>query len=257
MRRLVEYLKKPAGVAAVLAICGLTAAATGAIPDSGTGLVHLCYQKGAGSERGGAELRIMDGTSGRCKRGDKALAINARGPQGAQGPQGVQGPEGQQGPQGPEGPEGPQGPPGDDGDDGDDGAPGQQGPAGVSTAYATENVEVTIGANPGEVLVLSETVPAGSYAINAKAVVENGVADTDDATFACRMFAGASPTFIDSALVDIPDDGETFFATLALQATLTGFAGGAIEVRCDESGPSGTGTVSFAKLTAIRLDTIG
>jgi hypothetical protein len=257
MRRLVEYLKKPAGIAAVLAICGLTAAATGAIPDSGTGLVHLCYQKGAQSERGGAELRVMDGATGRCKRGDKALAINARGPAGAQGPQGEQGPPGEPGPQGPQGDVGPQGPAGDDGDDGADGAPGQQGPPGVSTAYAASVEREELGTNPSVEVVLSKTVPAGTYAVNAKLEAQNGVGiiDMDDAVIRCSLFAGAAS--IDANDVYLFDDEGVSTASLALQGTIVGFAGGALEVRCQETGSSNAASVEEVKLTAIKLDTIG
>ena len=257
MRRLVEFLKRPAGVATMLAICGLTAVATGAIPDSRTGLVHLCYQKGSGSERGGAELRIMDGATGRCKRGDKSLAINARGPEGAQGPQGERGPVGPPGPEGAQGEQGPPGQDGEDGDDGEDGAPGPQGQPGLSTAYAASNERVAIGDNPGVVVAITKAVPAGTYAINAKLEAQNGFGfvDVEDAVINCTLFAGASA--IDSTEIFIDEDEGSSTSSLALQGTVTNFAGGALQVRCQETSSSNASSVEEIKLTAIKLDTIG
>ncbi|MDQ3760087.1 MAG: hypothetical protein M3331_09115, partial [Actinomycetota bacterium] len=103
--------RRPLALAAALALCGGAAIATGSIPNSSTGEVHLCFQKrAASSERGGAEVRIFDDelNPGACLKGDRELAINQ------QGPQGERGATGPQGPSGPTGPTGPAGPPGQD-----------------------------------------------------------------------------------------------------------------------------------------------
>jgi len=87
--------------------------------------------------------------------------------------------------------------------------------------------------------------------------VLNGFAliDIDDAEVSCSLFAGAAS--IDSNEVYLFDDEGQSIASLALQGTITGFAGGALEVRCQETGSSNAVAVEEIKLTAIKLDTIG
>jgi len=105
------------------------------------GVYYACYQEGTGS------LRLVRKNVA-CRKGERRVVWNVRGPTGPTGPEGpvgaqgipgVPGPTGAQGPQGgigptgavgPQGPAGPQGPQGDPGLQGPQGDPGPQGPQG-------------------------------------------------------------------------------------------------------------------------------
>lgn len=83
---------------AAAVIGGLVMAAVGGvawatIPDSG-GVIHGCVQRASG------QLRVLDHSSGSCRRDEVALNWNQQGLQGVQGAQGPQGPQGDQGPSG-------------------------------------------------------------------------------------------------------------------------------------------------------------
>jgi hypothetical protein len=105
---------------------------------------------------------------------------------------GLQGPKGDTGPAGPTGPQGPaglQGPAGTNGTNGTNGAPGAQGPAGPSDVYIAEgpgNFAFEGGLNGNApTLVVSLTVPAGSYSITAVVPINN--LDADDQTGSCWL----------------------------------------------------------------------
>ncbi|HVM17194.1 MAG TPA: lamin tail domain-containing protein [Gaiellaceae bacterium] len=100
-KQTIAALAALASVAAVAAV----ATATGAVaPAQATeGLIHAC------SHPNGGWLRAVASPE-RCKRRERALTWNERGPQGPQGPRGERGPQGEPGPAGPAGPPGPAGP---------------------------------------------------------------------------------------------------------------------------------------------------
>ncbi|HEY8581589.1 MAG TPA: hypothetical protein VIL49_01530 [Capillimicrobium sp.] len=112
------------------------------------------------------------------KPGARKALRGRPGPAGAQGPQGLRGPQGEPGPAGPEGPQGP---------------PGPAGPGGAAGAalVRTTGPDVFTGTTP---YVVSGTLPAGAYAVTAKAVLGfNSV----NATGRCSLSAG--PTAVDIA----------------------------------------------------------
>jgi len=128
--------------AAVLVVAGGVAVATGAIPSSGTGTVHLCYDRpDAIGDRGGAKLMIIDKqlNSKGCDSDETELVLNTNGspgpagPPGATGPAGPTGATGATGATGPQGPGGPQGETGETGETGPQGLTGPAGPAGGDT----------------------------------------------------------------------------------------------------------------------------
>jgi hypothetical protein len=88
---------------ALVALAGAAVAAT-QIPDR-NGVIHGCRKV-----QGGA-LRVV-ARDAACRRGEKPLSWNRRGPVGPAGPAGAAGPAGPKGEQGPQGPAGPQGPEG-------------------------------------------------------------------------------------------------------------------------------------------------
>lgn len=98
-----SILSRALSIAVAVAVLAGIGVATGAIPESGTGVVHLCYQRGeARGDKGGAELRVYDASANQkgCTTGDATLTMNQTGPAGSPGPQGIPGPQGPRGPQG-------------------------------------------------------------------------------------------------------------------------------------------------------------
>jgi len=100
-----------------------------AIP-SADGLINGCYSKKTGA------LRLVDGK--KCKKSERSVSWNKRGPQGPRGLQGAQGPRGAQGmpgSQGTQGPQGEQGIQGEQGLQGEQGGEGPQGPTGPGAEF--------------------------------------------------------------------------------------------------------------------------
>lgn len=226
----------------LLAVVGGVAAATGAIPDSDDREVHLCYQPGDSRERSGAEARLVDAEripgDRNCRRGDRELAINQRGPQG------------------PEGPEGPKGDKGDRGDKGDPGAPGQPGAPASSAAFSTRE-DSEQGIDQTSTTLVGKTIPAGSYAIGGKLQINNN--DTEDVAYGgCQLRIGS--TFVDAGTYELGRALTGGFGTgtehLPLQATATVGASTSIYVQCDNDS-DGEPAASNVVLTAIKVDAIG
>jgi hypothetical protein len=225
-----SMLARPLALTATVVLVGGVAIATGAIPSGGTGEVHFCFQKAAAKEKGGAEVRVFDAeaTPDACAKGDRELVMN------------------QQGTQGPTGPTGPPGGPG---------AQGATGPAGPSAVYNASPGDTVI-VNSDEV-VASTNVPAGSYAISASLEVING--DDDDRAFVyCDLRAGGNDLAFYPQPINLPgdagDDGDT--EHLAMNGVASGFAGGAIDLQCEEVGPSDKVTVILPVLNAIKVDSV-
>jgi hypothetical protein len=123
-------------------------------------------------------------------------------------------------------------------------------PAGTATAYAARTEQTSMHNDPFD--VVSKNVPAGSYAVNAKAALRNAD-DDDEALVVCNLYAG-------DLLVD-----QSFFIVLtertleieptetrnfALQAVVPNFGGGAIKVSCSEV------AVFDAVVTAIKVGSV-
>jgi hypothetical protein len=115
----------------------------------------------------------------RLSRRARATLKGARGPAGPAGGAGATGPAGGVGPAGPAGPAGAPGTPGAKGEKGDagaPGAPGAPGPAGIGPAFFEGTGSRTI-AQGGTVAVVPMTLPAGSYVLSAKAVLNSATRD--------------------------------------------------------------------------------
>jgi collagen triple helix repeat protein len=215
MNALDRKLTRPLTIAAALAL-GASAVATGAIPDSGTGLVHLCYQgRAAHHERGGAELRIYDGegNSGDCMKGDRELTLNQRGPIGATGATGAHGAtgiRGATGPRGATGTSGTNGTPGARGATGSqgatgatgaDGATGATGPAGDIPAYYNQsfflNGPIDVDGQGRDIVTLD--LPAGNYFLSAQTIVSTG---DGDPLILCNLEGN-------TAVMDLSDNANT------------------------------------------------
>lgn len=103
LRSKLSYANVAATLALVLTAGGAAFAATGGIPGK-DGTIHGCYLKKSGS------LRVV--ARPKCRKGERALKWNVRGPAGPQGERGLQGEQGVQGNQGVQGVQGQQGVPG-------------------------------------------------------------------------------------------------------------------------------------------------
>jgi hypothetical protein len=198
------------------------------IPDA-SGVIHTCYNK-----NGNATLRVIDNSIEQCKSNETALNFNQTGPQGPQGPQG---------PVGPAGPQGPQGLQGLQGATGATGATGPAGASGTSTAYVARQTGSYRTVTTAGTLLLSKTVPAGSYVINAK--VEGINLDGDPQTMTCSLSTG------DISKARLSDD-EVGSQILALQDAVTFNATTTILFGC---GGFDLAADHFV-LTAVKVDSI-
>jgi hypothetical protein len=190
------------------------------------GVVNGCYKKSGGT------LRVIDTAVAQCdSRAEIPIAWNQTGPQ---GPQGIQGPIG------PVGPQGVQGPQGTTGLTGATGPAGPQGPSGLSDAYFSKNDTDHVLDEP--VVLISKSVPAGSYVINARVEAFND--DGDLQTIQCSLNTGDA--------VDVKIDGDAWSETVALQDVAVFNAPATITLTCG-------GFQIFAEhsvLTAIKVNAI-
>ena len=199
----------------------------------------------------GTYLLRLIATDGKTATFD--VTLGAQGPKGDQGIQGIQGPVGPQGPQGPVGPQGPQGqtgPQGPQGPQGATGATGATGPAGApgtSEAYYGRN-DNNFGFT-GPVTLISKNVPAGSYVISARAVLENF--DGDHQPQSCELRDGAGNLIDEVSLVAQPvsDDLRLLFV---LQGAFTFNAPATINFICRGFNAG----VRRSVLTAVKVSSI-
>jgi hypothetical protein len=161
------------------------------------------------------------------------------------------------GPQGPLGPQGPQGPTGATGSQGPTGPTGPAGANGVGHAYTdtgsySTNFNVGVLSEFGVQLnnsfptVASVTVPAGSYLVFGKSVVQN--LDSSDQTVICKLSTG------DQSDVRLPDGVTgTGIETMSVQDTALNVPDGtAITMTC----ATYNGVATNPKLTAIALNAV-
>lgn len=162
--------------------------AVASIPDQG-GVIHARYNTAFGS------LRVVDDPA-TCKAVETAIAWNRVGPQGPAGPIGPAGATG---------------------------LPGPAGPAGATgVAYngkQASGTEAHLLSNPpgSSTTVVSVDVPAGSYAISAKATLINRDTHNNQATVDCLLSTG--------------DESSVVLPPLALDSALPRFAAQAIALQ--------------------------
>ncbi|EHN11651.1 hypothetical protein PAI11_14560 [Patulibacter medicamentivorans] len=154
---------------------------------------------------------------------------------------------GQTGPAGPAGPAG--GPVGPKGDTGAAGPAGPAGPSGTSSAFANA-VASHVVQGAGTRVVQTLSLGPGRYVINAKLTASSaGTAPTS-----CTLRKVVGLLTIDQAEFDPSDVGQEIPVAMQGIADLTGGASD-ITVLCFEAG--GDLTVSDAKVTAIKVDSVG
>ncbi len=262
-----------AGVAVILGGGGVVALAS--IPGA-KGVIHACYDT-SGNVRvidpnaqpgsklsqhcGSKETALqLDQTGPRGPRGATG-AVGARGPRGVTGATGPVGPQGSTGPKGDTGAAGPQGVAGPPGATGLPGAPGLQGPPGPPTAptvFSTSKAAFVLsGSNggSGNPIVVSLTLPAGAYSVQGKLVAANN--DLANLAFVDCTLRNSTQIFDQSdASLQHTTDLLLQSETLSVQATLAPFAGGELDLRCDQDEESTDVDLSDIKLSATVIGTV-
>ena len=169
-----------AGVAVLLGGGGVVALA--AIPGN-NGKIHACYDK-TGS------LRVIDpsahggGLQQHCASNETPITFDQTGPRGPRGLRGARGPKGDQGATGLQGPTGATGPQGSPGTKGDTGATG---PATAPTVYSDANSGVDVPGQGNRKTIASVTVPAGSYAVQAKTIITRAELTDAEMIASCHL----------------------------------------------------------------------
>jgi hypothetical protein len=209
--------------ACLLAAIVASAAAGGlAVAAAGGGAISACASHRTRT------LRL--GTN--CRRGERAVSWNQRGPA---GPPGSAGPPGPTGPPGSAGSLGPVGPPGPAG------APGPSSATSISRSFVPlvgTTTLATIGVGPG------------AYAIQAKTVV------TDDSSGSVYVFCDLTvenPTDDDRSATMVGTASAR--QTVALELTHTFASAGTITLACDPTNPANTTDVGteLTRIVAIRV----
>jgi hypothetical protein len=174
-----------------------------------------------------------------------------QGATGAAGPAGVMGPQGMQGVQGIQGPEGDKGDPGDDGEDGQDGQDGAPGAPGTTDAWFGSGDDVAVPT--GGASVAQVTVPAGTYVVNAGALVKNtGLLATASCTLqadGAALGAGAQ-----SSVLAIAGVGDRTTFTFGHAQTFAGST--VLRVFCTSTGASLSLVADTAHVSAVQVTTI-
>jgi len=152
---------------------------------------------------------------------------------------------------------GPRGKRGKTGKTGATGPAGAAGPAGPSTAYGVFHDDtIELGTHtsltPLTVATLG-SLPAGSYAIQAKLVADSESA-TEDYT-KCTLSAEGDSDYADDYLGHAVA-GDSFRAIFAMQLLHTFSGGGSVSIQCYHSNSGDLAFVKEIKITAIKLGSI-
>ena len=230
------------------------------------------------------------GPSGAPGAQGPAGAIGPAGPIGPSGPPGAQGPAGAIGPVGPAGPiglpgpigltgpagaQGPVGPPGATGATGPIGATGATGPAGPagprgpagpqgppgtsgSAAAFTEQVGLPQSSLPGIgafvfTEVASLALPAGSYLVTAKVVLNNDSGDAGGVT--CVFTQSGSGSLLDRADGALAAGSGSDTLVLHTAVQVTGASDQHVRMACQRSS-LGTATAAYQQMTAIQVGSL-
>jgi hypothetical protein len=156
---------------------------------------------------------------------------------------GKRGPRGRRGPAGPAGPTGPAGPAGPKGD---------IGPSNAFEAFRDSgpaNITSTSSGSPTVVATL-KNLPAGSYAIWAKTVVDT--TQNSDILVTCRLSAGGD--FDDSSSwMGTLVTGDVFRESFPMEVVHVFSGTGSAQVGCFRSSSTGTYSVLFTKIIAVKV----
>src|SRR5262245_59229876 len=203
-------------------------------------VIHACRNVHNGA------LRVV-GNRHECRRNEKPISWNQRGPEGPQGGPGVPGPPGVPGTQGIPGVPGAIGP---------QGIPGPAGISGVTgPAYYTE-LRTSATLNAGYQSILHLDLPSGSYAINATVLVNN--LGFTRVPVLCVISTPTGSGVISGVQLEneVPQtEGRASGATLPVGFATTLREAGRVELLClSNTGPGGaTADASSRAMTAVTV----
>jgi hypothetical protein len=151
---------------------------------------------------------------------------------------------------------------GTDGTNGASGATGATGPSGAVAgivASKSSAVDFTAGTLGHPTTILTLSLPAGNFLVNAKAVVTASKSTapntTDYVSDTCQLFDGSAT---DTAWFDTAFTGENalgnYFGrtTLATEIAVSSSSASTTTLACDELSSAGTGIASSAEYTQIQ-----
>jgi hypothetical protein len=244
-RRAKWLLRTPSpgtGLGLIALVVALSGAAYAAIP-SADGVIHGCFNA---SSNPSGQLRVIDAEAGaKCGKNEKSLDFNQKGPKGDKGDPGPQGPQGIPGPQGPEGLQGEQGP------KGDQGAPGASDAYLASTHYPSPfNRSVPILSDGNYHVLVSRSLPAGSYALTGLANVQN---DDRNAFFDCFL-TGGGITRYHTSVTTFAGFTPTQKGHVMQVGTVSLPSGGTVALRCATPADGGNGY--DADILAVKVGAI-
>jgi hypothetical protein len=232
MRKLLQANRAPAIVLGVLALA--IAATGGAMAASGgSATITACVKK-----HGGSLYQAK-----KCKKGDKKLSWNQKGPAGPTGPAGSAGAAGTNGTNGTNGA---------NGTNGTDGAV-----AGWSTTHAAS---VNITADTALTPIASKFLPPGSWIINGSVTLTGSdtAASPQAADSTCQLVDGAATS--QEATWSSPEGAVFLFklaeTTVSMQMALTTTTQTTLSLKCEDNltGPPSTfeADASAAVITAVQ-----
>ena len=215
--------------------------------------VKACYKKKTGTVRVATKRKT-------CKRGERRIILNRRGPRGERGTRGPAGPAGPAGASnqagaGVAGPQGPIGPPGPSGSTGPTGATGATGPTGPSSSTEARNpgpVSIT-GTDSGSAnsLVTQSGVAPGSYLLIAR--VQLNSLSTTASEIVCEASLGGKSV---QGIANIGTNaGNVSHAVVTTTFNVTVATTGSANLSCYRE--SLTGTAPTASGAYIELLTVG
>jgi hypothetical protein len=199
------------------------------------GVIYGCYSKNGG-------LRVIDNSTSQCLPTETPLAWNQTGPQGPAGPAGTQGLIGPAGPQGAQGPI------------------GTQGPAGPSHGYIARGGSFYAINSGFPVTLVTMTVPAGSYVIDATVPMRNSTIQTyDECTLLYSPPTGSpGPNSLSGPVADfvgfpsVADD----FRTSTLMDAETFSTSTTINLSCFDLAGSNAAVANYPNLRATLVGTL-
>lgn len=174
MLRLVGRASPATVVLAVALMITLGGVAVASIPGSG-GKITTCYSASSTSAGTATPLELVDTAHGSCPAGTTALTLDQTGRRGPAGPSGSVKGIGARGPVGPRGRTGPAGPSG----------PSTKGEVPLFEAGGSSGNPTATPSVPDVLL----NVPAGEYAINAIAVLQNHDSGGSPQFGSCQLFS--------------------------------------------------------------------
>jgi hypothetical protein len=238
-----------AGLSAAVLVGATGLAGAGAHAD---GVIVACQKPGKGF------LRVVGQASG-CRRNERVVTWNERGPAGEQGPPG---PAGAAGAQGPAGPPAPAGPPGPKGDTGAQGPAGPQGPAGTASLAALDGTACTRAdgaAGTVDVALSSANLielrclaggspppppPTAGVVVNE---IDYDQVGADTGGFVEIANAGSSAATLDGIALVLVNGGDgTEYARVALTGSLAAGAYLQVDIEAQNGAPDGVALIDTA-----------